>query len=77
MTEYLDHNAMEMEKLLEELQQEFDMQVVKEPETAEGLKITHGLYAQMILERLGMVDSKSVKFPMIKLDDIQEGDLQE
>lgn len=70
-------NAMEMEKLLEELQQEFDMQVAKEPETAEGLKITQGLYAQMILERLGMVESKSVKIPMVKQDDIQEGDLQE
>ena len=31
----------------------------------------------MILERLGMVESKSVKIPMVKQDDIQEGDLQE
>ena len=68
---------MEMEKLLEELQQEFDMQVLNEPETAEGLKTTQGLYAQMILERQGMVEFKSVKFPMVKQDDIQEGDLQE
>ena len=77
MTEYLDHNAMKMEKLLKELQQEFDMQVVKEPETAEVSKITQGLYAQMILERLGMVEYKSVKIPMVKQDDIQEGELQE
>lgn len=48
-----------METLLEELQQEFDMQILKEPKTfmsmelsktAEGLKITQGLYARKILE---------------------------
>ena len=42
---------------------------------AEGLKITQDRYARKILERFGMEESKFVKTPIVKQDDIQEGDL--
>ena len=75
-------NVLEMEKLLD--YNKSSICESKEPKTfigmelskvAEGLKITQDRYARKILERFGMEESKFVKTPIVKQDDIQEGDL--
>ena len=77
----MSDSIQEMKKLLEELQQEFNMRIVREPKTfigmelsktPEGLKITQSWYARKILERFGMEESKPVKTLMVKQDNIQE-----